>query len=67
MNDLYYIERDHTVKAVPYSRDRAMSVAPVFHDDRQKALRLALSRLRMQIQMLVERADEIEGELNDVP
>lgn len=65
MNDLYYIERDHTVKAVPYSRDRAMSVAPVFHEDRRKALMMALSRLRMEIQMLVERADEIEGELNE--
>jgi hypothetical protein len=65
MNDLYYIDTAHNVQRTEYHRDKALSVAPVYYDDRHKALRLALSRLRMQIQMLVERADEIEGELND--
>lgn len=65
MDDLYYLHKD-TVKTVPYSRDRALSVSPIFYPTKRQALIELKHRIEAKVQDGVEKLMSIEKELAEV-
>lgn len=69
MDDLYFVDyHAREVKAAPYTRDRAtdaMSDTPTFYFKRRDALGMLLAYLRVIMNEVVSRYDQVKREIEN--
>lgn len=67
MDDLYYIDIANHVRQTEYSRDKMLSVSPIFFTSKRTALIAAKDRIESDVQRGFNRIREIEKELAGDP
>ena len=66
MSEYLYYADTPDIQTLPYTRDRAMSVSPLFYATRKEALVVVKRELEVKAQKIVKRMIEIEFEIAEL-